>query len=87
MVRVADLGETGLPEGDDRLVFEQALFIAGAVYPGDDVFVAVARPSADEDPLVFGLDWERPVPHRWVRLMRLSAFVAGLAELSAQQGT
>ena len=79
LTRAADLSEAG---DDDRLVFDSALFIAGSVIPGDDVFVTLDLRSDHENPPVLVLDWTRPIPGRWVPVMRLNALVTGLTELS-----
>lgn len=60
---------------DCRLVFERALFIAGSIVPGDDVFIAVDLGSEEEDPPVFVFDWDRNVPERWVKKEHLSEFL------------
>ena len=67
---------------DARLVFSRALFIAGSLTPGDDVFVAVDDVTSDA-PLVVGFDWSRPVPSRWIPLMTIDQFCDSLAKFNA----
>jgi len=64
--------ETTALTDDRRLIFERALFIAGSIVPGDDVFIAVDLGSQEVDPPVFVFDWDRNVPERWVKREHLS---------------
>jgi hypothetical protein len=64
---------------DQRLVFEDAIFVAGSTTPGDDVFVALDLRSDGDDPNLVVFDWRRSVPGRWIAVGRLSEFVRGLA--------
>lgn len=63
---------------DQRLVYSNALFIAGSKYPGDDVFLAVdtSKPSAEQ--MVLWFDWSLMAPNRWKPVMPLSAFLNSL---------
>ena len=76
---VRDESDLNAP-GDDRLVFNRALFIAVAKIPGDDVFVALDLRAGNDDPTVLVFDWRRPVPSRWVAVGLLSDFVASLSD-------
>ena len=68
-----------LTSEDPRLDFPRALFIAGSVVPGDDVFVAIHQEESEEyDPPVLVLDWQREVPSRWVERGRLSELISGI---------
>ena len=60
---------------DGRLVFRDAIFLAGSRLPGDDVFVAVdvSRPEPEQMVLLF--DWSRSPPDRWVPVVSLLSFV------------
>ena len=61
---------------DPRLEFPRALFIAGSIMPGDDVFVAIRREDFDEyDPPVLVFDWRKKAPHRWTERGRLSELI------------
>lgn len=62
-------------DSDPRLNFGRALFIAGSVVPGDDVFLVVDLDSDENDPSVLILDWYRPVPERWVEVMKLTKLI------------
>ncbi len=76
---VRDDSGLGAP-GDERLVFESALFVGGSTVPGDDVFVALDLRGNHDDPRVLVLDWRNPVPGRWVAIGPLSGFVASLPD-------
>jgi hypothetical protein len=61
---------------DPRLEFPRALFIAGSIVPGDDVFVAIRREDFDDyDPPVLVLDWRKKAPYRWTERGRLSELI------------
>jgi hypothetical protein len=61
---------------DPRLEFPRALFIAGSIESGDDVFVAIRREDFDEyDPTVLVLDWRKKAPYRWTERGRLSELI------------
>lgn len=64
---------------DPRLMFEQALFIGGAITPGDDVFVVAKLSSDMTDPPILVFDWARTIPNRWVRRGRLSELIRDLS--------
>jgi hypothetical protein len=69
--------EDNLAPEDPRLEFPRALFIAGSIVPGDDVFVAIRREDSDEyDPSVLVLDWRRKAPYRWTERGRLSELIS-----------
>jgi hypothetical protein len=68
-------------ETDQRLVFGRALFVAGSIVPGDDVFVAVGDSTA-EGGRILVFDWNRSVPTRWVPIMTVEEFCAALAALN-----
>lgn len=65
---------------DPRLVFEDMLFIAGSVFPGDDEFIA-ADLSDPGDPTLYVFDWDRAVPNRWVARGNLSNLIQELGKL------
>jgi len=71
---------------DPRLEFPRALFIAGSIMPGDDVFVAIRREDFDEyDPPVLVLDWRKKAPYRWTERGRLSELINGIGLECAQK--
>jgi hypothetical protein len=78
MRRTAGFGTEDL---DPRLVFEDALFIAGSAVPGDDVFVAADLRSDSEDPEILVFDWNRPVPQRWIVVGTLSELIEMLGRI------
>tara|TARA_R110002073_G_scaffold336583_1_gene536311 strand:- start:1164 stop:1577 length:414 start_codon:yes stop_codon:yes gene_type:complete len=67
-----------LPINDQRLEFEQALFVAGATLPGEDVFVALNLQDNNNTLLVF--DWREPIPTRWVPQSNLPILVELLSQ-------
>jgi hypothetical protein len=64
--------------GDPRLVFGQALFIAGSTIPGDDTFVALSLIPENEDPQLLVFDWDEAVPNRWVAKGTLRQLISKL---------
>jgi hypothetical protein len=67
---------------DHRLNLESALFIAGSIVPGDDVFVALDLDSDKNDPDVLIFDWRKPVPDRWIKVMTLRQLINKLSRMS-----
>jgi hypothetical protein len=63
---------------DPRLIYSQALFIGGSIWPGDDVLLAVDVSKPCEEQTVFWFDWSRKSPHRWKPIMSLSSFLDAL---------
>ena len=71
--------ERNLAADDLRLEFPRALFIAGSIVPGDDVFVAIQRTDSEEyDPPVLVLDYRKAVPARWTKRGKLSEFIRAI---------
>jgi hypothetical protein len=70
---------------DVRLVHADALFVGGAKFPGDDVFLAVDTSKPEHDQMVLWFDWSRPAPERWAPLMSFAVFLERLAELVAER--
>lgn len=68
-------------KADPRLDVASAIFIAGSVVPGDDVFVALDLRHNVADPDVFVFDWSKTVPRRWVSAGQVSSLVRSLAVL------
>lgn len=68
-------------DSDPRLVFENALFIAGSIVPGDDVFVAIDLTQADSDPQLLIFDWNEAAPARWVVSGTLGRLIHGLSDV------
>jgi hypothetical protein len=60
---------------DPRLNFERAIFIAGSIVPGDDIFVVLDLDSDKNDPDVLVFDWRKPIPDRWVKVMTLMQLI------------
>jgi hypothetical protein len=67
---------------DPRLVFGDAIFVAGSKVPGDDVFVAIDLHDIGNEPTVRVFDWRAEVPRRWVVVSKLREFVERLSMLS-----
>lgn len=63
---------------DPRLIYSQLLFIGGAMFPGDDVFLVVDISKPRDEQTVFWFDWSRKAPHRWTPIMSLSSFLDAL---------
>ena len=70
-------------DSDPRLNLENALFIAGSIVPGDDVFVVLDLGSEENNPNVLVFDWRKPVPERWIKVMTL---VQLINKLDIKQG-
>lgn len=64
---------------DERLDFSHALFLGGAIVPGDDVFIAIIRSSfEDDDPPALVFDWQKSIPRRWTVRGKLSELIEGV---------
>ena len=74
--------EPGCEGRDPRLVFEDALFIAGSKVPGDDVFVVIDLRGRNGEPEVRVFDWRAEVPRRWVLVGPFGEFVERFFKLS-----
>jgi len=60
---------------DNRLVFDRAMFIAGSVDPGDDVFIVV------DGNTVKAFDWRKAAPDRWVEVGSVDELVEAIASV------
>jgi hypothetical protein len=72
---------------DSRLNFERALFVAGSIVPGDDVFVVLDLDSDENNPNVLVFDWRKSIPERWVKVMTLMQLINKLEEGTEIGGT
>ncbi|NVB41812.1 hypothetical protein G6O69_28525 [Pseudenhygromyxa sp. WMMC2535] len=70
---------------DPRLVYADTVFVGGAKFPGDDVFLAIDTSKPEHDQHVLWFDWSRPAPERWTPLVSVAVFVKRLAELIAER--
>lgn len=68
-----------LSPSDPRVVYENAVFFGGSIYPGDDAFLVVDSTVPERADSILWLDWPLGPPNRWISLGSLTSFVARLA--------